>query len=106
MFTPESTVDVQMALGSDVMMVLDECPEYPVSHEYARESMQRTVRWAKQANDHFRRRMAESSARHALFPIVQGSMFPDLRRECARRPGRARCFRRWLSCWCLSPSSG
>ena len=42
-FTPESTVDVQMALGSDIMMVLDECPEYPVSHEYARKSMHRTV---------------------------------------------------------------
>ncbi len=46
-FTPESTVDVQLAFGSDILMVLDECPEYPVSHEYARESMQRTVRWAQ-----------------------------------------------------------
>jgi queuine tRNA-ribosyltransferase len=93
-FTPESTVDVQLAFGSDILMVLDECPEYPVSHEYARQSMQRTVRWAGQANRHFLRRMAESPAppasgeafqkgRHALFPIVQGSMFPDLRRECA-----------------------
>ena len=42
-FTPESTVDVQLAFGSDILMVLDECPEYPVSHEYARESMHRTV---------------------------------------------------------------
>jgi queuine tRNA-ribosyltransferase len=82
-FTPESTVDVQLAFGSDILMVLDECPEYPVSHEYARESMHRTVRWARRANQHFRERMAESPGRHALFPIVQGSMFPDLRRECA-----------------------
>jgi queuine tRNA-ribosyltransferase len=82
-FTPESTVDVQLAFGSDILMVLDECPEYPVSHEYARESMRRTVRWAREANDHFRRRMAESPTRHALFPIVQGSIFPDLRRDCA-----------------------
>jgi len=82
-FTPESTVDVQLAFGSDILMVLDECPEYPVSHEYARESMQRTVRWAYQANDHYRRRIAESPTRHALFPIVQGSMFSDLRRNCA-----------------------
>ena len=43
-FTPESTVDVQLAYGSDILMALDECPEYPVSHEYARQSMQRTVR--------------------------------------------------------------
>jgi queuine tRNA-ribosyltransferase len=87
-FTPESTVDVQLAFGSDILMVLDECPEYPVSHEYAREAMHRTVRWARQANDHFRRRLldsqlAELPPRHALFPIVQGGMFTDLRRECA-----------------------
>ena len=85
-FTPESTVDVQLALGSDILMVLDECPEYPVSHEFARESMHRTVRWARQALAHFRRRMEENGPAgggHALFPIVQGSMFKDLRRECA-----------------------
>lgn len=82
-FTPESTVDAQLAFGSDILMVLDECPEYPVSHEFARESMERTLRWARQANDHYRRRMAEIPTRHALFPIVQGSMFADLRRRCA-----------------------
>jgi queuine tRNA-ribosyltransferase len=82
-FTPESTVDAQLAFGSDIAMVLDECPEYPVSHEYARQSMHRTLRWARQANDHFRHRIADSPTRHALFPIVQGSMFSDLRRECA-----------------------
>ena len=83
-FTPESTVDVQLAFGSDICMVLDECPEYPVTHEYARQSMHRTVRWAQQADRHHRMRMSESATRHALFPIVQGSMFPDLRRECTR----------------------
>ncbi len=83
-FTPESTVDVQLAFGSDILMVLDECPEYPVSHEYARQSMERTVRWARQAMDHFGKRIAESPTRHALFPIVQGSMFADLRRRCAQ----------------------
>ena len=82
-FTPASTVDVQLAYGSDILMVLDECPEYPVSHEYAREAMHRTVRWARLADEHFRRRMETTATRHALFPIVQGSMFPDLRRECA-----------------------
>lgn len=82
-FTPESTVDAQLAFGSDILMALDECPEYPVSHEYARESMRRTLRWARQASEHYSRRIAESPARHALFPIVQGSMFRDLRRECA-----------------------
>jgi queuine tRNA-ribosyltransferase len=82
-FTPESTVDAQLAFGSDILMALDECPEYPVSHAYARESMTRTLRWGRQANEHFLTQIAESPTRHALFPIVQGSMFPDLRRECA-----------------------
>ena len=82
-FTPQSIVDVQLALGSDIQMVLDECPEYPVSHEYARQSMQRTVRWAQLAHAHFETRMAQQRTKHALFPIVQGSMFSDLRRECA-----------------------
>jgi queuine tRNA-ribosyltransferase len=82
-FTPESTVDAQLTFGSDILMVLDECPEYPVSHEYAREAMHRTVRWARTANDHFRQRLETLPTRHALFPIVQGSMYPDLRRECA-----------------------
>jgi queuine tRNA-ribosyltransferase len=84
-FTPASTVDVQMAFGSDIMMVLDECPPWPVSHEVARASMDRTVRWAGQAFDRYRTRTAESLSTQALFPIVQGSFFPDLRRECARR---------------------
>ena len=84
-FTPESTVDVQIALGSDVMMVLDECTEYPVSHEYARESMHRTLAWARAGFTHYRRRMAEREASQSLFPIVQGSMFADLRRECAEQ---------------------
>jgi queuine tRNA-ribosyltransferase len=82
-FTPASTVDVQLAFGSDIMMELDECPPYPVSHEYARASVERTIRWARRAFEHYRGRIADSSTRHALFPIVQGSMFPDLRRQCA-----------------------
>lgn len=82
-FTPESTVDAQLAFGSDILMALDECLEYPVSHEFARKSMERTVRWAREAYAHYLRRMSGISTRHALFPIVQGSMFPDLRRSCA-----------------------
>jgi queuine tRNA-ribosyltransferase len=82
-FTPESTVDAQLDFGSDILMALDECPEYPVSHEYARQSMHRTLRWARQAHVHHAKRMAEGRSGNALFPIVQGSMFPDLRRECA-----------------------
>jgi queuine tRNA-ribosyltransferase len=82
-FTPESTVDAQLELGSDIMMALDECPEYPVSHEYARVAMHRTIGWAKRAHGHFERRRAGLETVHALFPIVQGSVYADLRRECA-----------------------
>lgn len=83
LFTPESTVDVQLALGSDIMMVLDECIAYPATHESAREAMIRTVAWARAAFKHYRRRIEEGGVASALFPIVQGGMFPDLRRECA-----------------------
>jgi queuine tRNA-ribosyltransferase len=82
-FTPESTVDAQLAFGSDILMALDECVPYPASHEYAQESLGRTLRWARRAAERHRCAIAESATRHALFPIVQGSMFPDLRRECA-----------------------
>ena len=84
MFTPESTVDVQLAFGSDILMVLDECPEYPVSHEVARQAMKRTVRWAEKGVRHWRTRAQEGPA-GALFPIVQGSMYGDLRRQCAEQ---------------------
>jgi len=80
-FSPESTVDVQLAFGSDVMMVLDECLPYPVAHEKALESMHRTIRWAKTGYAHYLRR--EKGLQCALFPIVQGSVFPDLRKACA-----------------------
>ena len=84
-FTPASTIDVQLAFGSDIMMVLDECPPYPVSLEYARVSMERTIRWAERGFAHYRARIEAIPTRHALFPIVQGSMFPELRRHCAER---------------------
>ena len=83
MFTPESTVDVQLALGSDIIMPLDECLEYPASHETANKAMLRTVRWARAAYQYFAQRTSGGPACSALFPIVQGSMFADLRRDCA-----------------------
>jgi len=83
MFTPESTIDVQLALGSDIMMVLDECLEFPASHEAARVSMERTIRWARAAYAHYR--AIGDDGNRACFPIVQGSMYPDLRRACAEQ---------------------
>lgn len=82
LFTPESTVDVQLALGSDIMMPLDECLAYPASHEAANQAMRRTVDWARTAYRHYRQRIEDCASKPALFPIVQGSMFADLRRAC------------------------
>jgi queuine tRNA-ribosyltransferase len=82
MFTPESTIDVQLALGSDIMMVLDECIEHPASYDAARLSTDRTVRWARKALDHFK---PYDDGNRAVFPIVQGSMYGDLRRACAEQ---------------------
>jgi queuine tRNA-ribosyltransferase len=82
LFTPASTVDVQIALGSDIMMVLDECLPYPTSHGAAKVSMERTIAWARQSFDHLEK---VSGGKGGLFPIVQGSMYADLRGECARR---------------------
>jgi queuine tRNA-ribosyltransferase len=84
LFTPESTVDVQLALGSDIAMVLDECLPYPVERGPARVSTDRTVRWAQRAFRHFRSGQHAESGGRALFPIVQGGMYADLRAGCAR----------------------
>lgn len=84
LFTPERVVDIQMALGSDIMMVLDECTDYPAERRKAKKSMDLTIRWARRAFEHYREKTRGGEARNALFPIVQGSMFADLRQECAR----------------------
>ncbi|MGV8074015.1 MAG: tRNA guanosine(34) transglycosylase Tgt [Syntrophobacteraceae bacterium] len=73
---PEDAVEIQMQLGSDIAMSFDECNSYPVSYDYATESMKRTVRWAKRSKE------AHTRDKQALFGIVQGSVFPDLREAC------------------------
>ena len=83
LFTPKSTVDVQLALGSDIMMVLDECPPFPETRKKVERAMYRTVRWAAEAFAHYRSARADHMENHALFPIVQGGMETDLRRQCA-----------------------
>lgn len=78
-FTPEFVVDIQQIIGSDIMMPLDECPPYPCSHGYAQESLKRTVRWLERSKKH------KSNHQQALFGIVQGSVYEDLRRESSLR---------------------
>jgi queuine tRNA-ribosyltransferase len=82
-FTPESTVEIQLALGSDICMVLDECLPYPATHKEAQISTERTVRWARRSFSHYHEQPEELTRVSALFPIVQGSMFPDLRQKCS-----------------------
>jgi queuine tRNA-ribosyltransferase len=88
LLTPESAVDIQAQLGSDIAMVLDECLEHPASHDRARESLERTVRWAKRGREHFLRlkEHPHSPAKltnpgQAQFGIIQGGTFADLRRR-------------------------
>ncbi len=113
--SPEKAIEVQVALGADLIMPLDECLPYPVSHEKARQSMEMTLRWAQRCKVAFARmppalsgpgfspavtarpprtsssRAAQRAARdeaawpQALFGIVQGASFAELRRECTRR---------------------
>jgi queuine tRNA-ribosyltransferase len=76
---PETAMDIQAALGSDIAMAFDECPPHPCGHDYAAKSLALTLRWAKRC----RSWAAEHPERPALFGIVQGSVFEDLRRESA-----------------------
>jgi queuine tRNA-ribosyltransferase len=76
--SPERVVEIQRALGSDIAMVLDECIPYPSPYEYVKASTQRTTRWAERCL------RAKAGEAPALFAIVQGGMYPDLRQESAR----------------------
>ncbi len=82
-FTPESVVEIERVLGSDIMMVLDECPPYPCEREYAVNSMHLTHRWAARCKKAFDGSEALYGHRQHLFGIVQGSVHADLRRDSA-----------------------
>jgi len=83
LFTPERVVDIQRAIGSDIMMVLDECPPYPCEYDYAKKSLGLTHRWALRAKEHLAKSPPLYDYEQNLFPIVQGSTFPDSRRQSA-----------------------
>jgi queuine tRNA-ribosyltransferase len=77
-FSPEKAMEVQMALGSDIAMAFDECAPYPCSREYALEVLERTTRWARRCL------AVHNRAGQAVFGIIQGSTYPDLRLESAK----------------------
>jgi queuine tRNA-ribosyltransferase len=82
-FTPEIAIDIQREIGADIIMAFDECTPYPCEYSYARDSMDMTHRWLKRCCDHFDRTSERYGIRQSLFPIVQGSVYPDLRRISA-----------------------
>lgn len=83
-FTPESAVDVQRAIGADIMMAFDECTPGTADYTYARKSMERTHRWLERGLKHFNATQPLYDYTQNYFPIVQGCVYPDLRKESAR----------------------
>jgi queuine tRNA-ribosyltransferase len=96
-FSPESAIEAQIGLGADLIMAFDECTEFPAERTRTRQSMELTLRWAKRSKDCFEQHKHEvpwhgdkslaagSGQTQALFGIVQGGMYTDLRRESAER---------------------
>jgi queuine tRNA-ribosyltransferase len=78
--SPEKSIEVQNALGADIIMAFDECPPYPAEREYVRASLERTTRWAERCLKAHRRPQDQ-----ALFGIVQGGMYKDLREQSAKQ---------------------
>jgi len=83
-FTPESVIDIQRSIGADVIMVLDECAPGDSTESYARTSNELTLRWAARCRDRWLRTGTAIAYPQYLFAIVQGVVFPELRRESAR----------------------
>lgn len=82
-FTPENVVDIQRIIGADIIMAFDECTPYPCDYKEARKSMDLTHRWLSRVVDRYMSTEPAWGHRQMLFPIVQGSTYPDLRRESA-----------------------
>ncbi|MEP2774163.1 MAG: tRNA guanosine(34) transglycosylase Tgt [Fulvivirga sp.] len=82
-FTPEYVMDIQRTIGADIMMAFDECTPYPCDYDYAEKSMHMTHRWLKRCCDHFDKTEGKYGYDQTLFPIVQGSVYKDLRKQSA-----------------------
>ncbi|MDI6603555.1 MAG: tRNA guanosine(34) transglycosylase Tgt [Thermoanaerobacteraceae bacterium] len=76
--TPEKVIEIQNALGADIIMSFDECTPYSAEYDYVKKSMDMTIRWAKRGKE-----AHKNTDRQALFGIVQGGIYDDLRKECA-----------------------
>lgn len=78
--SPEKSIEIQNAIGADIMMSFDECIPFPATYEYAKKSMERTLRWAERGKNANKR-----PDEQAIFGIVQGGEYPDLRKYCAEK---------------------
>lgn len=94
-FTPESVMDIERAIGADIIMAFDECTPYPCEYQYAKKSMHMTHRWLERCVKRVKETEPYYGYQQALFPIVQGSVYKDLREESAhfianqQQPGNA-----------------
>jgi queuine tRNA-ribosyltransferase len=93
--SPEKSMQIQQNLGSDIVMAFDECPPYPADKEYVENSLNRTLRWAERC-----KKEMEGAENQALFGIIQGGVYPELRKQSVEEtikldfPGYW-----WLKCW-------
>jgi queuine tRNA-ribosyltransferase len=83
LFTPERVMDIERVIGADIMMAFDECTPYPCDYEYAKKSMDLTHSWLDRCVTQFKNTEGKYGYKQALFPIVQGSTFSDLRKKSA-----------------------
>jgi queuine tRNA-ribosyltransferase len=84
-FTPEYAIDVQRTIGADIIMAFDECTPYPCEYDYAKSSMHLTHRWLKRCCERFKITQEKYNYKQSLFPIVQGSVYKDLRKQSAEQ---------------------
>jgi len=84
LFTPENVMDIQRTIGADIIMAFDECAPYPCEYDYARKSMDMTHRWLKRCIDRFDSTQPKYGYSQTLCPIVQGSVYEDLRKQSAQ----------------------
>ena len=82
-FSPEYAIDIQRTIGADIIMAFDECTPYPCDYDYAKRSMHMTHRWLKRCITQMDQTEPKYGHNQALFPIIQGSVYPDLRKESA-----------------------
>lgn len=85
LFTPENVMDIQRTIGADIIMAFDECTPYPCDYNYAKKSMHMTHRWLKRCCDRFDTTEPKYGFDQTLFPIVQGSVYKDLRKQSAEK---------------------